>query len=125
MIGFGPAESSAASAAGGYFRRQHGCSGLSPCKHRIWDPPFRVSTAVEIVLVLSTGRRLGLPLVLAAAPAPAALPTAPARRSPAVHRAGALCFTASEAYGSEAVRCGAGGRERCSTVEGGEAGPLP
>ena len=77
------------------------------------------------MLVLSTGRPLGLPLVLAAPPAPAALPTAPARRSPVVHLAGALCFTASEAYGSEAVRCGAVGRERCSTVEGGEAGPLP
>ena len=77
------------------------------------------------MLVLSTGRPLGLPLVLAAAPAPAALPTAPARRSTAVHPAGALWFTASEAYGSEAVRCGGGGRERCNTVEGGEVGPLP
>ena len=88
----------------------------------------RASTATGIPLAGEYRRRdagndasrpFGLPLVLAAPPAPAARPAALACRSPAAHPAGALCFTASEAYGSEAVRCGAAGRERCGTVEGG------
>ena len=102
--------------------------GLFPCKHRSRDPPCgRVvpsgfgwwSLPEPGRAANDASRPLGLPLVLAAPPAAAARPAALACRSPAAHPAGALCFTSSETYGSEGVRCGAVGRERCGTVEGG------
>ena len=107
-----PPYSSAANAAGALF------STTPPA-----GPGFiRASTAAGVWFSPFTGmisrRQLARPAACSCSPLPRPRPLG---RPPllAAHPAGALCFTSSETHGSEGVRCGAVGRKRCGTVEGG------